>query len=73
MCLLTQLKQVTPLLLCILVTSGFLTVQAVAPPPDGGYPGFTTRKGVTLSNISPPGLATQELGGIRFLRTVQGT
>src|SRR6266478_4726515 len=42
-----QLRQITPvflvvLLLCLWVLQG---VQAVVPPPDGGYPGFTTAEG----------------------------
>jgi Chaperone of endosialidase len=42
-----QLKQTTPvflvaLLLCFGVLQG---VQAVVPPPDGGYPGFNTAEG----------------------------
>ncbi len=44
---LIQLKQTTPvflfaLLLCFWVLQG---VQAVVPPPDGGYPGFNTAEG----------------------------
>jgi len=42
-----QLKQTTPvflvvLLLCFGVLQG---VQAVVPPPEGGYPGFNTADG----------------------------
>jgi trimeric autotransporter adhesin len=42
---LIQLKKATPLFLIVLVGFGFLPVQAVVPPPDGGYPGFNTAEG----------------------------
>jgi hypothetical protein len=42
---LTQLKQATPLFLIVLVGFGFLPVQGVVPPPDGGYPGNNTAEG----------------------------
>ena len=39
--------------------------QAVVPPPDGGYPGFTRRKGKTLFLASPLALGTRQLAGFR--------
>ena len=43
---LIQLKKATPLFVVALVCFGFLpTMQAVIPPPDGGYPGFNTAEG----------------------------
>ncbi len=46
---LTQLKQAMPLFLIVLVLACFPffapQVQAVVPPPDGGYPNFNTAEG----------------------------
>jgi hypothetical protein len=44
----------------------------IVPPPDGSYPGFNTQKGLTLFKTSLLALATQQLVGIRFLRTLPG-
>jgi hypothetical protein len=50
---LTQLKQATPLFLIILVGLAVLPLQAVVPPPDGGYPNFTTAEGTkALQNLT---------------------
>src|SRR5262249_60265654 len=50
---LTHLKQATLRFLIVLVGFGFLPVQAVVPPPDGGYPGFTTAAGTNaLQNLT---------------------
>jgi hypothetical protein len=43
---LIQLKKATPVFLVALVCFGLLrTMQAVSPPPDGGYPGGNTAEG----------------------------
>ena len=43
---LIQLKKAAPVFLAALVCFGLLpNAQAVSPPPDGGYPGFTTAEG----------------------------
>jgi hypothetical protein len=45
------------------------TTQAVVPPPDGGYPNFTTAKGKMLFLVSPPALQTQQSAGSRSRAT----
>ena len=69
---LNQLKRATPPFLSVFVLVCLTLsprVQAVVPPPDGGYPGFTTAEGKTPSLVSPAALQTQELVGIRSLAT----
>jgi hypothetical protein len=54
----------------ILSALAFLpAVQAVVPPPDGCYPGFTTAEGCSRFKTSPPGLETQELAGVRSFQS----
>jgi hypothetical protein len=48
-------------------------VRAVVPAPDGGYPDSTQRKDKTPCSTSPPASGTQQLVGIRFLRTLPAT
>jgi len=49
----SQLKQATSPFLILLVGLAVLPVQAVVPPPDGGYPNFTTAEGTkALQNLS---------------------
>ena len=43
--------------------------KRVVPPPDGGYPGFTTAEGPKPFLASPPALRTQQLVGLRSLAT----
>jgi hypothetical protein len=59
-----QLKQTTPvfqvaLLLCFGVLEG---VQAVVPPPDGGYPGFNTAEGTKALFSLSTGSANTAVG-----------
>jgi hypothetical protein len=59
-----QLKQTTPvflvvLLLCFGVLQG---VQAVVPPPDGGYPNFTTAEGTNALQSLTTGSANTAVG-----------
>ena len=59
-----QLKQTTPvflvvLLLCFGVLQG---VQAVVPPPDGGYPGFNTAEGTKALFSLSTGSANTAVG-----------
>jgi hypothetical protein len=53
---LIQLKETTAALLAVLLLACFAispTVKAVVPPPDGGYPGFTTAEGQNaLKNLT---------------------
>jgi uncharacterized coiled-coil protein SlyX len=59
---LTQLKPATPLFLIVLVGLGFLPVQAVVPPPDGGYPNFTTAEGTKALQNLTTGAANTAVG-----------
>ena len=45
--------------------------EAVGPPPDGGYPGFTTAEGTNALKILRLELRIQQPVGIRSLRIVQ--
>src|SRR6478736_3791447 len=70
---LIQFKTIPPLLITVawlLVCSGILPeVQAVVPPPDGGYPNFTTAEGTTALQSLTFGAATRRLVGFRSLAT----
>jgi hypothetical protein len=70
---LIQFKTTPPLLITIallFVCFGILPkVQAVVPPPDGGYPNFTTAEGQKALLISRPVLRIQQWGGFRSLAT----
>ena len=58
----TQLKQATLLFLIVLVGFEFLPVQAVVPPPDGGYPNFTTAEGTNALKNLTTGAANTGVG-----------
>jgi hypothetical protein len=45
--------------------------EAVVPPPDGGYPGFTTAEGTNALKILRLELRIQQPVGIRSLRIAQ--
>ena len=65
---LIQLKQITPvflvvLLLCFGVLQG---VQAVVPPPDGGYPNFNTAEGQNALLSLTTGAANTAVVGFRL-------
>ena len=54
-------------LVCLLLEA---TAQAIIPPPDGGYPGFTTAEGTKpLQNLTN-GVANSGLGWYSLFRIV---
>jgi hypothetical protein len=58
-----QLKNTTPLILLALVFFGLLpTIQAVDPPPDGGYPGANTAEGTDALFSLTSGIANTAVG-----------
>ena len=60
---LIQLKRATSLFLVALACFGLLpTTQAVVPPPDGGYPGFTTAEGTNALNNLTTGVGNTAVG-----------
>ena len=71
----TIIKIYVALVAVSLVWLSFLpALRAVVPPPDGGYPGFNTAEGTNALQNLTAGLGnTQQLVGIRFLRTLPGT
>ena len=65
-----QLKQTIPVFLAsfLLACIGLLPqMQAVVPPPDGGYPDFTTAEGTKALQNLTTGPQTQQLAGFRSL------
>ena len=73
---LIRLKTTTsPLLITLaLLCFGLLPkAQAVVPPPDGGYPGSTRRKGRTPFLASPAALGMWQLAGLRSTATLKAT
>jgi hypothetical protein len=70
-----QLKQITPvflvvLLLCFGVLQG---VQAVVPPPDGGYPGFNTAEGTNALNGLTTGVGNAAVGWFSLFSNTDGS
>ena len=60
---LIHLKRATSLFLVALACFGLLpTTQAVVPPPDGGYPGFTTAEGTNALNNLTTGVGNTAVG-----------
>ena len=65
-------KYLPVLVSLVLVFVVFLPqAEAVVPPPDGGYPGFTTAEGTNALKNLTTGLRIQQPVGIRSLRTAQ--
>ena len=70
-----QLKQTTPvilvvLLLCFGVLQG---VQAVVPPPDGGYPNFNTAEGQSALFSLTTGSANTAVGWASLFSNTEGS
>ena len=63
---LIQLKATSPLLItAALLCFGLLPrVEAVVPPPDGGYPGFNTAEGKTSLFSLTTGTGKWPLAGL---------
>ena len=53
------------MMLAVLCLGPLPQVQAVVPPPDGGYPGGNTAEGKMLFLVLPPALRTQQLAGLQ--------
>ena len=73
---LIQLKTITPLLLIALalLCFGLLPgVQAVVPPPDGGYPGFNTAEGQNALFSLTTGSANTAVGWRSLFATTDGS
>jgi trimeric autotransporter adhesin len=67
----TQLKQA--LFLMVLAGFGFLPVQAVVPPPDGGYPNFTTAEGQNALFSLTTGAANTAVGWFSLFSDTEGS
>ena len=66
----------TPALLIALALLGFAlspTAQAVVPPPDGGYPGFTTAEGTKALFSLTTGSANTAVGWFSLASNTQGS
>ncbi len=60
---LIQLKKAAPVFLVALACFGLLpTTRAVSPPPDGGYPNFTTAEGTNALQSLTTGSANTAVG-----------
>ena len=61
--LLIQLKKAAPIFLVAVACFGLLpTTRAVSPPPDGGYPNFTTAEGTNALQSLTTGSANTAVG-----------
>ena len=70
-----QLKQTTPVFLVLLLLCfGVLqAVQAVVPPPDGGYPGFNTAEGTNALKNLTTGVGNAAVGWYSLLSNTDGS
>ena len=70
----TQCKQTSPMLFItlLLACSGFLSVQAVVPPPDGGYPGGNTAEGQAALFSLTTGTFNTAVGVFSLRSTTEG-
>ncbi len=61
---LTQFKKISilPLLIALMLVALAQNTQAVSPPPDGGYPGFTTAEGTNALNFLTTGAGNTGVG-----------
>jgi hypothetical protein len=72
---LTQLKQTTPVFLIVLVFACFAfapQMQAVVPPPDGGYPNFNTAEGTKALQSLTTGAANTAVGWLSLFSNAEG-
>jgi hypothetical protein len=71
---LIQLKKAAPVFLAALGCFGLLpNAQAVSPPPDGGYPGFTTAEGQNALKNLTTGQANTALGWFSLFSSTTGS
>jgi hypothetical protein len=71
-----QLKTITPALLIALALLCFAVLpraQAVAPPPDGGYPGFNTAEGQNALFGLTTGVANTAVGWFSLFSNTDGS
>ena len=61
---LTQFKKISilPFLIALMLVALAQNTQAVSPPPDGGYPGFTTAEGTNALNFLTTGAGNTGVG-----------
>ena len=61
---LTQFKKISilPFLTALMLVALAQNTQAVSPPPDGGYPGFTTAEGTNALNFLTTGAGNTGVG-----------
>ena len=61
---LTQFKKISilPFLIALMLVALVQNTQAVSPPPDGGYPGFTTAEGTNALNFLTTGAGNTGVG-----------
>jgi Chaperone of endosialidase len=58
----TPIRSVLPLLIFLYLAPVTSTLQAVVPPPDGGYPGFNTAEGTNALLSLTTGVANTAVG-----------
>jgi hypothetical protein len=70
-----QLKQTTPVFLVLLLLCfGVLqAVQAVVPPPDGGYAGFNTAEGTNALKNLTTGVGNAAVGWYSLFSNTDGS
>jgi hypothetical protein len=72
---LIRIKTTRPLLitLTLLCFGLLLRAQAVVPPPDGGYPGFTTAEGTKALQSLTTGSANTAVGWYSLFSNAEGS
>ena len=68
-----KLQNLTHMLIGILCIGLLPTVQAVVPPPDGGYPGFTTAEGTKALQNLTSGVANTGVGWYSLFTDTSGS
>jgi hypothetical protein len=73
--LILQLKKVTPLHLIMFALACFALspqMQALSPPPDGGYPNFTTAEGDNALKALTTGVGNTAIGTFSLFSVTTG-
>ena len=68
-----KLQNLTHMLIGILCIGLLPTAQAVVPPPDGGYPGFTTAEGTKALQNLTSGVANTGVGWYSLFTDTSGS